>query len=94
MTRTVYCLKLKKNLIGFDTPPYPGELGQRVYEHISEDAWRQWLDHQTMLINEYRLNLLDPKAREFLETHMEQFLFTDQVDMPPGYQPPSDTDAG
>lgn len=75
MTHIVHCQKLDQNLEGLAKPPYPGELGLRIYDHISKEAWNLWLAHQTMLINEYRLNLIDPKAREFLEKELKQFLF-------------------
>ena len=75
MTNIVHCQKLLKEAEGLSKPPYPGELGLHIYEHISQEAWNLWLTHQTMLINEYRLSLIDPKAREFLEKEMKQFLF-------------------
>jgi len=87
MSRTVQCKKLGKEASGLDTPPYPGELGQKIYEHISQQAWEMWMSHQTMLINEYRLNLMDKKARAFLQTEMERFLFGDGAEKPPGYMP-------
>ena len=67
MTRTVNCIVLGHEAEGLDLPPYPGELGQRIFENVSKEAWRQWLAHQTMLINENRLSPVDPKARAFLE---------------------------
>jgi Fe-S cluster biosynthesis and repair protein YggX len=88
MSRTVYCKKLKAEGEGLNFAPYPGELGKRIYEHISKAAWSQWLAHQTMLINENRLSPLDPKARKFLETEMEKFLFGDGSEAPAGYVPP------
>ena len=88
MTRSIECSKLKKTAEGLDRPPYPGELGQRIYEHISKEAWQLWLIHQTMLINEYRLSLIDPKARTFLQQEMEKFLFSDGSAKPTGYVPP------
>ena len=88
MARNVQCAKLGQELEGLDKPPYPGDLGQRIYEQISKQAWQQWLGHQTMLINEYRLTPVDPKARKFLETEMEKFLFGDGAAPPPDYQPP------
>ena len=91
MTRTVNCVVLGREAEGLDRAPYPGELGQRIYEQVSKQAWQQWLAHQTMLINEYRLNPLDPKARQFLETEMEKFLFGGgDVAQPEGYTPPED----
>ena len=76
MQRTVYCVKLKKEAEGLAAPPYPGPLGQRIYEEISEEAWKGWLQHQTMLINENRLKLTSPEARDFLKKEMEAYLFT------------------
>ncbi len=87
MTHVVECLKLKKSAEGLDTPPYPGELGQKIYNHISKEAWQSWLGHQTMLINEYRLSTIDPKARKFLREEMENFLFGDGSEKPTGYIP-------
>lgn len=75
MTRMVQCVKLGKEAEGLDWQPYPGPLGERIMESVSKDGWQQWLSHQTMLINEYRLTPVDPKAREFLETEMEKFFF-------------------
>ena len=63
---------------GLDKPPYPGALGQRVFDQISAQAWQMWLGHQTMLINEYRLNVIEPQARQFLENEMRQFLFDEK----------------
>lgn len=87
MTRTIFCKKLQQDAEGFDTPPYPGELGQKIYDSISKTAWDQWLGRQTMLINEYRLSLIDPKARQFLETECERFLFGDGGEMPSDFTP-------
>lgn len=88
MTRTLYCLKLQKEADGLERQPYPGELGKRIYEHISREGWAMWVEHQTMLINEYRLSMLDPKAREFLSKEMENFLFGTGSSAPAGYVPP------
>ena len=88
MSRTVHCVKLGKEAEGLDYPPYPGELGKRVYEHVSKEAWQQWVRQQTMLINEYRLTPVDPKARKFLEEQMERFLFGEEAVTPEGYVPP------
>ncbi|WP_309567450.1 oxidative damage protection protein [Coxiella-like endosymbiont] len=74
-TRRIFCQKLNKEADALNYQPYPGELGQRIYEKISVQAWENWLSHQTMLINEYHLTLIDPKARHFLEQEMEKFLF-------------------
>lgn len=87
MTRTVLCKKLGKEELGLEFPPIPGELGKEIYNNISKHAWQMWLSHQTMLINEYRLNMLDPQSREFLMTEMKKFLFGEGSEAPPGYTP-------
>jgi Fe-S cluster biosynthesis and repair protein YggX len=75
MTHTVFCTKLKKEAEGLARPPLPSELGSKIYNHISKEAWSQWLKQQTMLINENKLNLTDQKSRELLISAMEKFLF-------------------
>lgn len=85
MARLIYCSKLKKEAEGLPNPPLPGEAGKKVYDEISKEAWSSWQKHQTMLINEYRLSLIDPKAKSFLMTEMEKFLFGDGSSKPPGY---------
>jgi len=90
LTRMVQCVKLEKEAEGLDRPTYPGDLGKRIYLNISKEAWQQWVNHQTMLINEYRLTPVDPKARKFLEEEMEKFLFTGDATQISGYVPPSD----
>lgn len=75
MNRKVNCSKLNQELDGLDYVPYPGEIGQKIFDNISQQAWDMWLGQQTMLINEYRLSVVDPKSREFLEKEMEKFLF-------------------
>lgn len=87
MTRTIQCIKLNKPAEGLDYAPYPGELGQKIFNSISKEAWQLWLKHQTMLINEYRLNMLEAQARDFLRGEMEKFLFSDGSEKPPGYVP-------
>jgi len=87
MTRLVHCQFLDEKLPGLAFPPYPGALGQRVFDHISTQAWQQWLAHQTMLINEHRLSPLNPDHRRFLEGEMEKFLFTGGAKKPDGYVP-------
>lgn len=87
--RLVFCEKLKKEAPGLSRVPYPGALGDRIFAHISVEAWQMWLKHQTLLINENRLNVLNPEARLFLEKAMENFLFEGQTDTPQGYVPPS-----
>ena len=88
MARTVQCVLLKREAEGLDRPPYPGELGRRIYEQVSKEAWAQRLRHQTLLINEYRLTPIEPKARKFLESEMEKFFFGAGSDAPQGFQPP------
>ena len=75
MSHSVHCVKLKKEAEGLSKPPYPGEIGQKIYDNVSQEAWEMWLGQQTMFINEYRLSLIDAKAREFLQNEMEKFLF-------------------
>ncbi len=89
MSRTVYCVKLQREAKGLDFPPYPGPLGARVYKEVSEEAWKQWLAQQTMLINEYRLNLADASARQYLATQMEAHFFGAGAEQASGYVPPS-----
>jgi Fe-S cluster biosynthesis and repair protein YggX len=84
----VKCIKLGREAEGLDRPPYPGELGKRIYLNVSKEAWQQWLRHQTMLINEYRLTPIEPQARKFLEEQMEQFFFGPGSAPPEGYVPP------
>ncbi len=88
MSRTVNCVKLGREAEGLDFPPYPGALGKRIWENASKQAWQMWLDHQTMLINEYRVNPLDREARKFIEHEMEKFFFGEGAQLPPGYVPP------
>lgn len=89
MARKVQCVKLGREADGLDYPTYPGELGKRVWENVSKEAWQMWLGHQTMLMNENRLNPLDPKARKFLEAEMEKYFFGEGSQLPDGYVPPS-----
>ena len=89
MPRTVQCTYLKKEAEGLDFAPYPGELGKRIYNQISKEAWQSWMRHQTMLVNENRLNLADQRARQYLAKQMELFLFGEGADRPAGYVPPS-----
>jgi Fe-S cluster biosynthesis and repair protein YggX len=88
MSRMIHCVYLKQEAPGLDRAPYPGELGKRIYENVSKEAWARWLKHQTMLINEYRLTPIEPKARKFLESEMEKFFFGTGSQTPEGYQPP------
>ena len=87
MTRTVQCALMKKEGEGLDYAPYPGELGQRIYDNVCKEAWQQWLAHQTMLINENRLTPIEPEARKFLVTEMEKFFFGEGSAKPQGFVP-------
>ena len=90
MTRTVTCIKLNREAEGLVAPPYPGELGVRIYENVSKEAWQMWLSHQTMLINEYRLTPFEAKARAFLEEEMEKFFFGEGSERPKEFVPPAE----
>lgn len=89
MTRMVNCVKLKQEAEGLDYPPYPGEIGTKIWQSISKQAWQEWMDVQTRLVNENRLNLADARARKYLKEQMEKFLFEDQDIEAQGYVPPS-----
>lgn len=89
MARSIFCEKTKTQTEGLDYAPWPGELGQRVFEHIGKSAWQDWLAHQTMLINENRLSPRDPKHRAWLEDQMEKYLFGGDYEKPAGYVPPA-----
>jgi Fe-S cluster biosynthesis and repair protein YggX len=88
VARIIHCSYLGREAEGLDRIPYPGPLGQRIYDHISKEAWAGWLRHQTMLINEYRLSPIEPKARKFLVEEMEKFLFGAGSQAPEGYVAP------
>ena len=88
MSRKVHCVKLDKEADGLNAITYPGELGKRIYEQVSQEAWQMWLGHQTMLINEYRLTPIEPKAREFLEEEMEKFFFGGGSEKPKDFVDP------
>jgi len=85
MGRMVNCVLLGTEAEGLDYAPYPGDLGKRIYDNVSRQAWQQWLAHQTMLINEYRLTPIEPKARKFLEEEMEKFFFGEGSTRPEGF---------
>lgn len=85
MTHKVHCQKLGIDAEGLESPPFPTEFGKRIYHHISKQAWDLWLNHQTMLINEYKLCLVEKKSREFLTQEMEKFLFGGESKKPPGF---------
>jgi Fe-S cluster biosynthesis and repair protein YggX len=88
MAHTVKCIKLGIEAEGLDFPPMPGELGKRLYENVSKEAWQQWIKLQTMLINENRLSLVDPAARKYLTGQVEKYFFGDGADSASGYVPP------
>ena len=88
MSRTVKCQLLGKEMPGLGYAPYPGELGQKIYDNISQEAWQKWLGHQTMLINEYRLTPMEPEARKYLEAEMENFFFGSGSARPDEYVSP------
>ena len=88
MTRMVNCIKLGREAEGLDVPPMPGELGKKLYDSVSKEAWQAWLKLQTMLINENRLNLADPRARQYLTQQMQNHFFGSGSEMPMGYVPP------
>ena len=90
MARMVKCVKLGKEAEGLDYPTYPGELGKRIYDNVSKEAFELWKKHQTMLVNENRLNLADARARQYLARQMEQFFFGTGADKPVGYVPPAE----
>jgi Fe-S cluster biosynthesis and repair protein YggX len=87
-TRMVHCVKFDRDLPGLDRPPWKGELGKRVYETVSKDAWKLWIEHSKMVMNEYRLNPLDPSSQKIMEEQMEQFFFGEGAKLPEGYVAP------
>ena len=90
MSRSVNCIKLNKEAEGLATLPYPGDLGKRIYEQVSQEAWKMWLGHQTMLINENRLTPIEPKARKFLEEEMEKYFFGGGSEVPKEFNAPEE----
>jgi Fe-S cluster biosynthesis and repair protein YggX len=88
MARMVQCVILKKEAPGLEYPPVPGELGQKIYDTVSQEAWDQWTARQTMIINEYRLNLADQNAQALLMKNMQDFFYGGGVEPPPDYVPP------
>jgi Fe-S cluster biosynthesis and repair protein YggX len=90
MARTIQCIKLGREAEGMDFPPYPGELGKRIYESVSKEAWATWLKQQTMLVNENRLSLADPAARKYLTQQTEAYFFGSGADTAQGYVPPKE----
>jgi Fe-S cluster biosynthesis and repair protein YggX len=93
MVRMVNCVVLKTESEGLDYVPYPGELGQRIYANVSKTGWARWVAHQTMLINEYRLSPIEPKARKFLVEEMEKFFFGAGAEKPKEFVPPPEPKA-
>ncbi len=85
--RIVHCVKFGRDLPGLDRIPWKGEIGKRVYENVSKDAWKMWLEHSKMVMNEYRLNPLDPSSQKIMEDQMEQFFFGEGAKLPEGYVP-------
>lgn len=89
MSRTVFCRKYQEELEGLERAPYPGPLGQQIFDNVSKKAWKEWTDHQTMLINEKHLSLMDPSSRKFLQEELEKFLSGQDYAKADGYVPPS-----
>jgi Fe-S cluster biosynthesis and repair protein YggX len=89
MPRTVNCVRLGREAEGLDFPPFPGALGKRIFENVSREAWKGWLEHQKMLVNENRLSLADAKARKYLLEQTENYFFGQGADAAAGYVPPS-----
>ena len=89
MAQMVQCIKLNKEAEGLDFAPLPGDLGKKIWNQVSKEAWADWLKHQTMLINENRLNMADPRARQYLLKQVEKYFFEGGADMASGYVPPS-----
>jgi Fe-S cluster biosynthesis and repair protein YggX len=85
--RIVHCVKFQKNLPGLDAPPWPGELGRRIYENVSVEAWKMWEERMKMILNEYRLMPWQREAQELVAKHMEDFFFGESAALPPGYVP-------
>ena len=90
MARMVFCRKLKQELPGLDMPPFQGPKGQEIFEHISKQAWADWMTHQTTLINEMRLNMMDLTSRNYLSEQREKFFAGEEVDQAEGYVPPTE----
>lgn len=90
MSRTVFCRKYKEELQGLPVPPFPGEKGEDIYNNVSQKAWQEWMQHQTLLINEKRLNMMDQGSRIYLQEQMAKFLSGEEFDQADGYVPPSE----
>ncbi len=89
MARMVQCVKLGREAEGLDKPPFPGDLGQRIYDNVSKEAWKLWTQHMTMVVNEFRLSMASPESQQILMQQMEQFFFGEGAALPPDYTPPS-----
>ncbi len=89
MTRMVNCVRLQRELEGLDRPTYPGDLGKKIFDNVSKEAWKEWVNQQTILMNEYRLSPIDPKARKFLEEEMDKFFFGDGDSKITNWTPPA-----
>jgi len=90
MARMVFCTRYQKELEGLDRPPLPGAKGQAVFDSVSKQAWQEWQAHQTMLINEKHLNMMDPESRKYLQEQMDKFLSGEDYDQAEGFVPPSE----
>ena len=86
--RMVKCVKLQRELPGLEEPPFGNDLGKRIYENVSQDAWKMWIEHLKMIVNEYRLNLVDREAQRIVQQQMEEYFFGEGAALPPGYVPP------
>lgn len=91
MSRTVFCKKYQQDLEGLNAPPYPGPKGQEIYDNVSSKAWQEWQNHQTMLINEHQLKMMEPAARKFLQEQMDKFMAGEDFAKVEGYVPPTPT---
>jgi len=89
MSKMVNCVKLGKEAEAMDRAPLPGDIGQRILDNVSKEGWKLWMQHQTILINENRLSLIDPQAQKFLQAEMEKFLFEGGSEVPEGFKPPT-----
>ena len=87
-TRTVFCVKFQRELPGLDEPPFDNALGQRIYEHVSREAWKMWTEHCKMILNEYRLNPANRQDQEFIAQQLEHYFFGEGAALPPDYVPP------
>ena len=85
--RTVFCVKLQRELPALSEAPWPGPLGQRIYDNVSEEAWEQWEERMKMIVNEYKLLPFQKEAQELIAKHMEEFFFGEKAALPPGYVP-------